>query len=365
MIGKLLAIIIGAFSLVLLGGITYRKVRQTRIARMLKITSPNGISEERFVRIGGVDQWIQIRGEDRNNPILLVLHGGPGWPNATFTQPLRPWEEHFTIIQWDHRGTGKTLSRNGKASLSEMTFDQRVSDAIELTEFLCQYLGQDKVVLLAESMGTMTGLPLVQRRPDLFSAFVATDLYVNTVHNETIKYQMTMERLRALGDKKGLATLEAIGADPTRWDLQAWNVNMALAFKTNIPTPNLDRKLLFPLVLTSPIYTLKEIATLLKGFQSSTAMMLPEILAFNAWDLGTTFNVPFYLFQGEEDVITVTGLAKEYFDKIEAPEKNMALIRDAGHFAAFSQPDRFLAELLEHVRPVAISTIPKELVGES
>ena len=83
---------------------------------------------------------------------------GPPWraglPNAVFTRPLRPWEQHFTVVQWDHRGAGKTLRRNGKAGSGEMTFDCRVADAIEVTEFLRRHLSADKVILLAESMGT-------------------------------------------------------------------------------------------------------------------------------------------------------------------------------------------------------------------
>src|SRR5215204_1999421 len=122
------------------GGLAYRKSRQRKAAQALVINNtPNGIVEERFVRIGGVDQWIQIRGEDRDNPVLLVLHGGPGWPNAVFTRPLRPWEQHFTVVQRDHL-TGKTLGRNGKVGSGEMTFGRRVADAVELVEFLRNYL---------------------------------------------------------------------------------------------------------------------------------------------------------------------------------------------------------------------------------
>jgi len=90
--------------------LAYRKTRQRRVAKALEIDTPNRIVEKRFVRIGGIDQWIQIRGEDRDNPVLLVLHGGPGWPNAVFTLPLRPWEQHFTVIQWDHRGAAMTTT---------------------------------------------------------------------------------------------------------------------------------------------------------------------------------------------------------------------------------------------------------------
>jgi pimeloyl-ACP methyl ester carboxylesterase len=352
-IGAILGGVAGVIAAPAVGGLAYRKARQRRVAKALVIDTPDGIVEQRFVRIGGIEQWIQIRGEDRENPVLLVLHGGPGWPNAVFTLPLRPWEQHFTVVQWDHRGAGKTLGRNGKAGSGEMTFDRRVADAIEVVDFLRDRLGKDKVILLAESMGTLTGTPLVKHRPDLFHALVATDLYVDMARNEALKRQMTLDRLRAAGDSKGVAALERIGGDPTRWDLRAWNTNMGWAFKTNLPTPNLDRKLLFPLALSSPIYTLRDLYTLGMGFLWSTAQMFEEIKPYDARRLGTRFEIPFFLFQGESDVITLTSLATEYFTEVEAPAKELVLIKDAGHFAAFTQPDRFLTELLTRVRPLA------------
>jgi pimeloyl-ACP methyl ester carboxylesterase len=353
MIGPILAGAAGVVAAPAVAGLAWRTARQRQVAKALEITTPNRIVEQRFVTVGGIDQWIQIRGEDRGNPVLLVLHGGPGWPNAVFTLPLRPWERHFTVVQWDHRGAGKTLGRNGKAGSGQMTFDRRVADAVEVIEFLRQHLSVDKVIVLAESMGTLTGLPLVRRRPDLVHALVVTDLYVNMAANEDRKHQLTLERLRAAGNGKGVAALEAIGGDPTRWDLRAWNTNMAWAFKTNVPTPNLDRKLLFPLALSSPLYTLRDLYALFTGFQWSTAQMFTELKAYDARRLGGRFEVPFFLFQGETDVITLTSLATEYFEEVEAPTKGLALIPDAGHFAAFTQPQRFLAELRTRVRPLA------------
>jgi pimeloyl-ACP methyl ester carboxylesterase len=353
MIGTILAGAAGVLAVPAAGGLAWRRVRQQQVARALELTTPNRIVEQRYVPIGGIDQWIQLRGEDRDNPVLLVLHGGPGWPNAVFTLPLRPWEQHFTVVQWDHRGAGKTLARNGKAGSGEMTFGRRVADAVELIGFLRGHLGTDKVVVLAESMGTLTGIPLAMQRPDLVAALVVTDLYVNMVANEAAKHRLTLERLRAAGNDKAVAALEAIGGDPTRWDLRAWNTNMAWAFKTNLPTPSPDRRLLFPLALSSPLYSLRDLASLFSGFQWSTSQMFDELLSWDARRLGTRFQVPFFLFQGETDVVTLTSLATEYFDEVEAPTKAMALIPDAGHFAAFLRPDAFLAELVTRVRPLA------------
>jgi pimeloyl-ACP methyl ester carboxylesterase len=351
---KQIGVMAVAAALPVMGGLAYRKYLQRRTAQSLAVTNRNGIVEECFIPVGGIPQWIQIRGEDRRNPVLLILHGGPGWPNAVFNLPLRSWESHFTVVQWDQRGTGKTLGRSGKDAMGAMTFEHRIADAVEVSEYLRQYLEKDRLVLLAESMGTLVGVPLVKRRPDLFSAIVATDLYVEMARNEALKYQMTLARLRAAGDTKGASALEKIGGDPLRWDLKDWNVNMAMAFKTNVPTPNLDRSLLFPLLLTSPLYSLRDIISVFSGFQFSTVKMFEEIKTYNARRFGAQFEIPFFLFQGESDVITLTGLAEEYFAEVEAPQKQMALIKNAGHFAAFTQPEQFLSELIKHVRPMAI-----------
>lgn len=335
----------------ILGSLAYRALRQHQVARVLEIRSPNRIVEGRYVRIGGIEQWIQIRGEDRENPVLLILHGGPGWPNTTFTLPLRAWEKDFTLVQWDQRGAGKTLRRSGQPGREKMTFACRVSDAVELAEYLCRYLGKQKLVLLAESMGTLTGLPLAKQRPDLFSAVVVTDLYVDVPRNEALKRRLTRERLREQCSFHGMAALDRLDPDPRRWSLRDWNTSMGWAFKTNRPIPNLDRALLFPLVLFSPLYSLRDLYYLFAGFQASTAGLFEEIIAYDARQLGNRFEVPFFLFQGDQDVITLTGLAEEYFAEVDAPLKGMERIVDAGHFAAFTQPETFLNALRARVLP--------------
>ena len=95
-------------ALLLIGGLTYRSVRQHRNAKALAIRTPNRIEESMFVKIGGIDQWVQIRGENRDNPVLVILHGGPGSSYVPFTQTIRSWERYFTVVQWDQRGSGKT-----------------------------------------------------------------------------------------------------------------------------------------------------------------------------------------------------------------------------------------------------------------
>ncbi len=104
--------------------------------------TPNArIEQTSFVPLGGLEQWISIRGDDRSNPVLLIVHGGPGeaqWPQAEI---YKPWERGFTIVQWDQRGAGHTFGRYG-TNTPDVTLDRISKDGVELAEYLCHQLGK-------------------------------------------------------------------------------------------------------------------------------------------------------------------------------------------------------------------------------
>jgi pimeloyl-ACP methyl ester carboxylesterase len=172
-----------------------------------------------------------------------------------------------------------TLGRYGKVGSGEMTFSRRAADAVELVEFLRNYLHKDKVILLAKSMGTLTGMPLVKQRQELFHALVVTDLYVDVARNEALNYQMTLERLLAADNSKAAAGPRADRRRPDPVGFTRLEHEHGVAFKTNLSTPNLDRKLLFPLALSSPICTLRDLFNVFMGFQWSTTQMYDELIS--------------------------------------------------------------------------------------
>jgi pimeloyl-ACP methyl ester carboxylesterase len=303
------------------------------------------IHEDGYVTIGGVEQWLQIRGKDKANPVLLVVHGGPGSPYSLFTPVLREWERHFTVVHWDRRGCGRTLRHNGRPPAAELTFDRLVDDGIEVAEHLCRSLRQDRVMLMAGSLGTLVGLPMAHRRPDLFSAYIGTDFYVNMLDNERIGRRETLERLRASGNRRGVAALERIGDDPASWNVKQWGTRMEWSMATDPVSPNVILKLIFPLLLRNPDYSLIDAWHWLKGFGDVRDAMFDQFMAFDARDLGTTFPIPFYLLQGAQDVVTLTAPAIEFYNQVQAPTKQLRLIEGASHFCAFTEPAAFLAAL--------------------
>lgn len=127
-IGTTLCCIAGLIIVVVVAGLGFRAYRQHIAAQALLIHSPNGIQEGRFVSVGGIEQWIQIRGEDRNNPVILFVHGGPGTSTIPISSGWQPWEKHFTVVQWDQRGSGRTYGATGSVVAPTMTLERMVQD---------------------------------------------------------------------------------------------------------------------------------------------------------------------------------------------------------------------------------------------
>ena len=348
MISIFLWTLVGVSVLLLIGGLAfvYRLFRQYRTARTLTISTPNGIVEGRFVTIGETEQWVQIRGEDRANPILLVLHG-QGLSMVPFTPLFRSWEKHFTVVQWDRHGAGKTMSRNGKRGSSAWTFERLVEDGIEVTEFLRQSLRQDKILLCGHSQGSAIGLHMIKRRPDLFHAYIGTGQLVNMQRNEAISYETALERARTVRNTRALKQLESIGAPPYP-DAHIWLIKQRWSAST---APEMEEwQALAPrLALSAPNYSLRDIYNTYTGVLFLPQPLYEDYMAFDAWRLFTRFEVPFYLFQGDADLLTPAELAEEYFAAVEAPAKGLVLLKGGGHMAILLQSEQFLEELLVHV----------------
>jgi pimeloyl-ACP methyl ester carboxylesterase len=155
-------------------GLGFRAYRQHLGARALAIQSPNGLQEGMYVKIGGIDQWVQIRGEDRDNPVILFVRGGPDGSTIPILSGWQSWERYFTVVQWDQRGAGRTFRRTGESIATTMTLARMPHDGVEVAEYLRAHLHKDKIVLIGHSWGSFLGIQIVKQRPDLFYAFVGT-----------------------------------------------------------------------------------------------------------------------------------------------------------------------------------------------
>jgi pimeloyl-ACP methyl ester carboxylesterase len=326
---------------------------RARTTAQFAITSPTGIDEGAFVPIGGIDQWITIRGQDRDNPVLLVLHGGPGdatnpWTFAMFA----PWEDRFTVVQWDQRGAGRTLGRNGPQIGPTMTIDRMAQDGIELADYLRHHLNKSKIIIVAHSFGSIIGLKMVRARPDLFSAYVGTGQVADETKNYYAAYDALLKKARATGNQQALAELTHAGPPPYETG-DGYRVQWKWANRFEGADQFLNERI--GLALVAPGGSVRDFNTAVDGERLSGERLVPQANSATSADLGLDFAIPIFFFQGAEDFTTPTALAHQYLDALKAPQKAFVPIEGGGHFAMFMKSDQFLKELVVRVRPLAVA----------
>ena len=314
--------------------------------------APQAIQEEAFVRIGGIEQWISIRGQNAENPVLLLLHGGPGFPNAPFTPAFVGWQKDFTVVDWDQRGAGRTFGRNGAEGSGPLSIERLTQDGLELTQYLKARLGKDKVVLFALSFGSVVGLKMVHARPELFAAYVGSGQVVSAREGDALGYQLTLAAARAAGNTEAVQTLEALGPPPwpdvrARNEAKGWATRMA---KADDPASKMRvREMLKALA----DYSDADRENLWKGLAFSTEPLVRDALSFDARALGRRFPVPLFVFQGADDLNTPTPLVKRWFVDLEAPVKDIVIVDHASHGAFYTHSEQLGRFLAERVRPLA------------
>ena len=155
------------------------------------------------MEVGGIPQWLTIDGADCAQPVILIVHGGPGNPLSPYLDELYgEWQKTFTIATWDQRLSGKTYMLNEpvtevteeRLAATELSVERLVADGIEVAEYLHRKFGNKKLILTGTSWGSVLGVHMVKQRPDLFHAYVGVSQLVNYRTNLAASFS----RLQAL-----------------------------------------------------------------------------------------------------------------------------------------------------------------------
>jgi pimeloyl-ACP methyl ester carboxylesterase len=345
-------------------GTTFPMSRDTivgRIADLQRIHTPEGIERLEPLDVNGSTQWISIRGLNRRNPILLVVHGGPGSPMLASTWAYqKPWEDFFTVVNWDQRGVGKNWNPADTARLRPtMTPQQHVRDAEVVVRHVLKTLGQEKLVLLGWSWGTMFTPALVQQHPELFHAWVGMGVAgggaaAGAAPGRDVLHERLTEIARAAADTQAMRELTALApgavGGPTGIDralaLRKWARRYDGGWYGK---PTLD--LFFTLSDWGPEYTAREAEALVPATQWAARAVVGAPTGGAAPTL--RYQVPMLFLMGRYDLHTPYASAKALFDRIEAPRKRFITFERSAHFVMVEEPGRFLLTLVNEVLPLA------------
>jgi pimeloyl-ACP methyl ester carboxylesterase len=328
------------------------------IANARKIVTPYGVERLEKVRIGGIDQWVSIRGADRRNPVLLYIHGGPGYVSIPmswwFTRGL---EEYFTVVQWDQRATGKTYLLTDPATIvPTLTRERMIADTEEMAAWARKDLGKEKIFVLGHSWGSFLGLQLAERHPEWVYAYIGVCQLIDGPENERRGWRFAMDAARRERNAEAVRELEAIapyGAPGQIIPIKDILVERKwVGHYGGVMAYRHDNSADGDLAQLSPDYSDQEIAHVWDGNKFATPYLLPEVVALDL----TTINklaVPLLLFEGRHDRNVNSEVAAAWFDAVKAPEKHLVWFEHSAHIPMTEEPGKFFLELVQFARPIA------------
>jgi len=302
----------------------------------IKSTGGNAISKIDYIKIGGVEQCVLIRSANSSNPIILFLHGGPGMPLMYMAHEFqRPLEKHFTVVQWDRQGAGKTFVRN-IPSMESMTIRQQLNDSYDLIDTLRHRYKKDRIILIGHSFGTYLGSILVTEHPELFSAYISIGQVVDDKKAKAIQEGFIKENALKNNRPEIIAALKKT----SKPNFENWLFEFGGELKNS--------KSFFPFIwsgICASEYTLKEAFSVGKGSSFSNRYMKYNVLDSSIYYKIRKYKVPVYFFVGKNDYTTPFELIVDYYKIIKAPEKQIIYFDNSAHFPFFEEPEKFCIEV--------------------
>lgn len=309
------------------------------------------IAEINYLHLGGLDQWVMIRGESLTNPPVILLHGGPGFTETHFFRYFNaPLEKAFTVVYWDQRGSGKSF--DSKIARSSMTVEQFITDLDELVESVCKRVGKKKVVIFGHSWGSVLGVLYAARFPEKVAAYVGSGQIGDWPASEESTYAYVLAEAQRLNNRKALKELRAIGPPPhtakSLWTQRIW--------LHRIEGDPIVKGLwtLGRIFLSVPETSIFELPNVMNAFQFSLDAMWAEVSAINLIKAVPALQIPAFFFLGCCDRCVPSEISVAYFDALSAPSKRLVWFEEFGHEPFVDEPAKFNASMVELVRPIVV-----------
>lgn len=327
------------------------------ISGLREIVSPEGLQATETIRIGDIDQVVSILSQDLRNPVIIYLHGGPGFVEM----PLdwwwnRGWDEYFTVVHWDQRNAGKTFVASGPNDPALLTPDRFQADAEELVQWALKRFGKEKIFVLGHSWGSMLGLRLAAAHPEWLHAYIGMGQVTDSPESERRGWAWTIKQAKAAGNEEAVRELQSIapyaeGSAP-------------------IPVPSImiQRKWLgyyggaawrrrggdfeAAAIKLSPEYSDEDVRNAFKGQPAVSEALLPHVLSADLTSI-RKLEVPLILMLGRHDINVSSEVAAEWFERVAAPSKTLVWFERSGHHITSEEPGKLLNALITRVRPIA------------
>jgi len=310
---------------------------------------PHSIAEISYLRLGGIEQWVMIRGENVANPPLIILHGGPGIPEMTLFRNFNSTlEKSFTVVYWEQRGSGKSFNR--RIPESSMTVERFLADLDELVDTVRRQLRKDQVTILGHSWGSTLGALYASRFPEKVAAYVGSGQVGNSSAGEQITYDFTLAEAERRHNRRALRALRSIGPPPHSGK-DALTQRIWLSRFTSIGGGVTPLKFIRTLA-SGPESSILDLPNMVRGLRFSMQAMWPEVSSIGLAQIVPALQMPAFFFIGRNDHVVPVETSLAYIEKLQAPSKKLVWFEYSGHLPFIEESAKFNNTMIELVRPI-------------
>lgn len=307
------------------------------------------IYREEFVRINGIEQYLLHHPKSPGTPVLLYLHGGPGFAESLLAYLLdEVWQDLFTQVHWDQRGAGKTLQKNKAANNSPKSISQMLDDLHDVVEHLKQEYQAEKIVILGHSWGSILGSMYVLKHPENVAAYIGSGQAVNIMENERVGFRKAMDLAQKSKNEKQVRMLQQIGEYPPNNFNELMKKLPVVRKVQNSYEKDAGTWSLFKYMLKSPVFKWADLISMLHASKLNQ-QLIKELFSVDLYCLDNRYHVPVYYILGENDANAPIELSIAYYETINADYKSLSVIPSAGHSPMFEKPMEY-AKALRAVR---------------
>lgn len=306
----------------------------------------NSIAKLEKIDLNNKNEWVSIRGHNKENPVLLFLAGGPGGSQmAAVRHDLSELEKYFVVVVWDQPGSGKSYY----AGNENLTVDTYIEDGLALTKYLCKQFQQEKIYLVGESWGSALAIFLASKAPDYYHAVVGTGQMIDFLETENIDYDKAIEIAKSKGDIDKIKKLEQNGRPPYYGIDVTWKSAEYLNYLSSYMSKNPEIKNsgynTFRDIFSSE-YSLIDKINYLRGIITTFNHVYPQLYNIDLRTDYSKLKVPIYFFLGKHDINAPASLVEDYMNILEAPHKEIIWFEHSGHSPWINESDKFVDELL-------------------
>lgn len=303
-----------------------------------------------YIDIEGHKNGLFIESTDFKNPVLLFLHGGPGFPQYSFIKKSGlSWEEDFTVCYWEQRGTGMSYN---SSTQGELTLERLISDALIITNYLREKFKTKKIYICGHSFGTLLGSIVVSRYPEYFQAYIGVGQFGRHFESNKHTYDFLLETAIKKGDKKAEKDIRSVTFDKEFYKNQGYRRLLGRylnkfgggAKRTGYSNWQSTKDL-----FSCRKYSWKERFNIPRGIFFSYDALGEAISKADAALMAPRFEVPVFIIHGSYDYQTSYKEAMRFHEKIEAPLKIFYTFEAAAHSPFIEDKERFVQILRNDV----------------